>query len=54
MDGSSIETIASGVGNTVGFDFDPKTGDGPEGKNQERQEVASCENRCAEAGLQVQ
>ena len=27
LDGSNIETIASGVRNTVGFDFDPKTGD---------------------------
>ena len=27
LDGSGIETIASGVRNTVGFDFDPKTGD---------------------------
>ena len=27
FDGSNIETIASGVRNTVGFDFDPKTGD---------------------------
>lgn len=26
LDGSGIETIASGVRNTVGFDFDPKTG----------------------------
>ena len=27
LDGSGLETIASGVRNTVGFDFDPKTGD---------------------------
>ena len=27
LDGSGNETIASGVRNTVGFDFDPKTGD---------------------------
>ena len=27
LDGSDIETVASGVRNTVGFDFDPKTGD---------------------------
>jgi len=27
LDGSDIETIASGVRNTVGFDFHPKTGD---------------------------
>jgi glucose/arabinose dehydrogenase len=27
FDGSGVETIASGVRNTVGFDFDPKTGD---------------------------
>ena len=27
LDGTGIETIASGVRNTVGFDFDPKTGD---------------------------
>ena len=27
LDGSGIETLASGVRNTVGFDFDPKTGD---------------------------
>jgi glucose/arabinose dehydrogenase len=27
LDGSGIETIASGVRNTVGYDFDPKTGD---------------------------
>jgi glucose/arabinose dehydrogenase len=27
LDGSGIETIASGVRNTVGFDFDPKTND---------------------------
>jgi glucose/arabinose dehydrogenase len=27
LDGSNVETIASGVRNTVGFDFDPKTGD---------------------------
>ena len=27
LDGSGIETIASGVRNTVGFDFHPKTGD---------------------------
>ena len=27
LDGSGIETVASGVRNTVGFDFDPKTGD---------------------------
>jgi len=27
LDGSNIETIAAGVRNTVGFDFDPKTGD---------------------------
>jgi glucose/arabinose dehydrogenase len=27
LDGSGIETIARGVRNTVGFDFDPKTGD---------------------------
>jgi glucose/arabinose dehydrogenase len=27
LDGSNIETIAQGVRNTVGFDFDPKTGD---------------------------
>lgn len=26
LDGSGIETLASGVRNTVGFDFDPKTG----------------------------
>ena len=26
LDGSDLETIASGVRNTVGFDFDPKTG----------------------------
>jgi len=26
LDGGNIETIASGVRNTVGFDFDPKTG----------------------------
>ena len=26
LDGTGIETIASGVRNTVGFDFDPKTG----------------------------
>jgi glucose/arabinose dehydrogenase len=26
LDGSAIETIASGVRNTVGFDFDPKSG----------------------------
>ena len=26
FDGSGVETIASGVRNTVGFDFDPKTG----------------------------
>ena len=26
LDGSDIETFASGVRNTVGFDFDPKTG----------------------------
>ncbi|HYP84361.1 PQQ-dependent sugar dehydrogenase [Variovorax sp.] len=27
LDGSNVETIAAGVRNTVGFDFDPKTGD---------------------------
>ena len=27
LDGSGVETIASGVRNTVGFDFHPKTGD---------------------------
>jgi glucose/arabinose dehydrogenase len=27
LDGGNIETMASGVRNTVGFDFDPKTGD---------------------------
>jgi glucose/arabinose dehydrogenase len=27
LDGSNIETVAAGVRNTVGFDFDPKTGD---------------------------
>ncbi|MEZ5741515.1 MAG: hypothetical protein R3E68_20200 [Burkholderiaceae bacterium] len=27
LDGSNIETIASGVRNTVGFDFDPKNGE---------------------------
>ena len=27
LDGSGIETVASGVRNTVGFDFHPKTGD---------------------------
>ena len=27
LDGTGIETLASGVRNTVGFDFDPKTGD---------------------------
>lgn len=27
LDGSDVETVASGVRNTVGFDFDPKTGD---------------------------
>jgi len=27
FDGSNIETVAQGVRNTVGFDFDPKTGD---------------------------
>jgi len=27
LDGSSVETVASGVRNTVGFDFDPKSGD---------------------------
>jgi len=27
LDGSGVETVASGVRNTVGFDFDPKTGD---------------------------
>ena len=27
LDGSGIETIASGVRNSVGFDFDPKSGD---------------------------
>jgi glucose/arabinose dehydrogenase len=26
LDGTGLETIASGVRNTVGFDFDPKTG----------------------------
>jgi glucose/arabinose dehydrogenase len=26
LDGSGVETVASGVRNTVGFDFDPKTG----------------------------
>lgn len=26
LDGSNVETIAAGVRNTVGFDFDPKTG----------------------------
>ena len=26
-DGSGVETVATGVRNTVGFDFDPKTGD---------------------------
>lgn len=26
LDGSNVETVASGVRNTVGFDFDPKTG----------------------------
>ena len=26
LDGIGLETIASGVRNTVGFDFDPKTG----------------------------
>ncbi len=27
LDGSNVETVAQGVRNTVGFDFDPKTGD---------------------------
>jgi glucose/arabinose dehydrogenase len=27
LDGTGIETLAAGVRNTVGFDFDPKTGD---------------------------
>lgn len=27
LDGSDVETVATGVRNTVGFDFDPKTGD---------------------------
>lgn len=27
LDGGNIETVAAGVRNTVGFDFDPKTGD---------------------------
>jgi glucose/arabinose dehydrogenase len=27
LDGTGVETLASGVRNTVGFDFDPKTGD---------------------------
>ena len=27
LDGSNIETVASGVRNTVGFDFEPKSGD---------------------------
>lgn len=27
LDGSNVESLASGVRNTVGFDFDPKTGD---------------------------
>jgi glucose/arabinose dehydrogenase len=27
LDGSGFEVIAKGVRNTVGFDFDPKTGD---------------------------
>ena len=27
LDGTGLETLASGVRNTVGFDFDPKTGD---------------------------
>ena len=27
LDGSNIETVAAGVRNTVGFDFDPKTGE---------------------------
>jgi glucose/arabinose dehydrogenase len=27
LDGSGVETVATGVRNTVGFDFDPKTGD---------------------------
>src|SRR6478672_7219428 len=27
LDGSNVETVAAGVRNTVGFDFDPKTGD---------------------------
>ena len=27
FDGSNVETVAQGVRNTVGFDFDPKTGD---------------------------
>ena len=26
LDGSNVETVAAGVRNTVGFDFDPKTG----------------------------
>ncbi|HEY2187071.1 MAG TPA: PQQ-dependent sugar dehydrogenase [Caldimonas sp.] len=27
LDGTGVETVATGVRNTVGFDFDPKTGD---------------------------
>ncbi|GLK69413.1 PQQ-dependent sugar dehydrogenase [Hansschlegelia plantiphila] len=27
LDGTNVETVATGVRNTVGFDFDPKTGD---------------------------
>ena len=27
LDGSGVETVAMGVRNTVGFDFDPRTGD---------------------------
>ena len=27
LDGTGVETLAAGVRNTVGFDFDPKTGD---------------------------
>ncbi len=56
LDGSNVETIASGVRNTVGFDFDPKTGDlwfGDNGRDWFSEELPNDElNHVAQPGKQ--
>ncbi len=56
LDGTNVETIASGVRNTVGFDFDPKTGDlwfGDNGRDWFSEELPNDElNHVTEPGKQ--